>query len=353
MKNKKKCILHIGLHKTGTSSLQLSLHSSLNDKQHTYLNLFAPNHSERLYSLFVENPENYHMNKRKGLSKNQIDRINLETKEMFQNSFNSSASETMIISAEDISVLTLPALKKLKVFLLYYFYEITIVAYVRSPFSYISSSFQEGVKAGWNDFNISKLYPNYRNKLEKFDIVFDKEKVHIWEFNRQSLFQNDVVQDFCYRLGIILNKENVIRSNNSLSKETLSLLYIYYKFGPGYGIGPNVQTENNLLIENLRILGNTRFNFSSTLVKSIIDSNIGDIRWIESRMGRSFINNFDEDEKGVFNESNLVNVHSDLIKSLCLIIGKDHLPVGNNGQSFEEIANLIHALRIKLVKKHL
>ena len=74
----------------------------------------------------------------------------------------------MIISGESISSLSKPGVERIKRFLEEYFQKITVVAYVRPPFSLMESSFQQRVKGGSaKNFNVQKMYPRYGKKLRK------------------------------------------------------------------------------------------------------------------------------------------------------------------------------------------
>ncbi len=59
----KTCIIHIGIHKTGSTSIQESLQGFYNDIFY-YANLGPSNHSEPIYCLFSENPKRHHLAKR-------------------------------------------------------------------------------------------------------------------------------------------------------------------------------------------------------------------------------------------------------------------------------------------------
>ena len=52
---KKEIIIHIGMHKTGSSSIQQTLHKYMNDKRFTYVDLGHANHSRQISSLFEKN----------------------------------------------------------------------------------------------------------------------------------------------------------------------------------------------------------------------------------------------------------------------------------------------------------
>ncbi len=346
----KECIVHIGLHKTGSSSIQNTLNNADIGLDFVYLNLGIPNHSIPIYSLFTEKPEQYYIHKRKGLSKENVIDYNKKMMTRLINGIDSSTADKIIISGEDISGLSKPALKKFKEFLQLFFSKVTIVAYVRNPYSFMQSSFQERVKGGLNSFTIDKGYPHYRAKIKKFDDLFGRENVLLYHFDKKTLYKEDVVLDFCQHIGIKLDPKKVKQSNESISRETLSLLYIYYKFGKGYGVGPKVVQENNQLTRELDKLGNTKLTFSPGLLKPILEKYRNDIEWIETRMGISFDESVMESKNDIQSENDLLKVDPFVIKALQKRIGKYDLPKDMKADLPEAIAELVHILRKKLSK---
>ncbi len=345
----KHCILHVGLHKTGSTSIQTTLHSHLDDENFTYADLGSANHSVRIFSLFTDKPEEYHVHKKRALSLKEIEKFNHQARKMLIENIDSCTSENMIISAEDISSLSKAGVERLKKFLEEHFQKITVVAYVRPPFSLMESSFQQRLKGGLQKaFNIQNLYPRYGKKLRKFDVVFGKENVHLWKFDPKIFFGGDVVSDFCHRLNIKLDPGHINRTNEALSKEALSLLYIYRKFGSGYGSGKKVIGDNAQFINKLRSIGDTKPRFSSKLMEPVVQSNLEDMKWIEERMSVSFLEEREDKETDITSESDLLHPDPSTVEALRQLIGKDLLPVGIKGETVEEVAELIHALRMKV-----
>ena len=346
----KHCILHVGMHKTGSSSIQAALHTKLKlDDEHTYFNLGSANHSIRIFSLFTEKPENYNIHKKRGLNLEEIKLFNIKTKKMLIKEIDACNTDNMIISGEAISILSKKSLMRLKEFMQKYFEKITIIAYVRPPVSFMESSLQQRVKVGqFNEFNINSLYPGYRNRFEKFDIIFGKENVCLWKFDPKIFFKGDVVLDFCHRLNIKINLENIGRSNEAISKEALSLLYTYRKLGPGYGVGPKVIRENAMLINMLKNIGKTKIKLAPRLINPIMKKNHLDLLWIEERMALRFNEYIECTNEDISKESDLLKIDKSSIKTLLKLLKEDSLPLGIKGETPEEVAILVHTLRKQL-----
>jgi hypothetical protein len=248
----------------------------------------------------------------------------------------------MIISGEAISMLPKVSIQNFSIFLKKYFEKITIIGYVRTPKSYIESVFQQRLKSGVNTFSF--LYPNYTNRFRKFDRFFGRENVHLNLFTPLNFPDKDVVRDFCNYFGIHINLTQSIKNNESLSKEAISILYAYRKFGPGYGTGDKVIKENTLLIEKLRGIGSRKLTFSPSLIKPIIERNRADLEWMEKRLGVPLLENMISKEHDVKSENDLLLFDEDIITQLKESIGISD----NNTKSTylaQDIADLVHSLR--------
>ena len=349
---KERCIIHIGMNKTGSSSIQNALAISIEDEDFKYTQLRSPNHSASIASLFMQNPEAYHTHVKRGFTEDQVKDFNTKTLYMLEKSFTTSLSQNHIISGEDISKLKETELLTFKFYLERFFREIIIVAYYRLPHAFIQSAFQQRVKGGLNHFHIQNMYPKYKQIFEKFDNVFSKENVKLWKYDI-SLFPNhDVVSDFSNRLKIRINYEKPIKMNKALSLEGLSLLYCYHKFGNGYGVGKRVIKENDLLIEYLNKLGNTKFEFSYALTEPIVNLNIKDIQWLEKRLGQDLQEVMFFKGKSISKEVELISIAQSLnnqLNSLCL---KHNIHIDETINTPEYIASKIHLLRVELSKDY-
>ena len=345
---KRECIIHIGMHKTGSTSIQASLHQNLDSETFSYLDIGPRNHSVSIVSLFAKKKFLPALKKRGFTKKNMID-FKLSTKDKLINNL-IECNDVMIISGESIPALLLNELEEFRDFLYQYFEKITIVAYVRTPKSYIESAFQQRVKGGLNKLDIDTLYPKYRERFEKFDLVFGRENVKLWKFDPKSFSEGNVVMDFCNRLGIEMKSESTIRVNESLSKEALSLLYIYRKYGRGFGVGTNVMRINQKLIATLQNIGKTKIKFSPDMIQPILEQKREEFLWMEKRLGERLNENIDVSLNDIRREEDLLSISDETIQELKMVIGPEYLPTEKKSNRLEEVSNLVNALRIKMAK---
>lgn len=285
-KHKPHCILHIGMHKTGSSSIQATLCKQPVSANFEFVNITGDgNSSGPLYYLFLENPELCSSNKRRGFSAEKVLETNQENLNKLKNILKATQANTVVISAEQITVLSEQSLYRLKNLILEYCRSIQIIGYVRPCIAYMQSALQQMVKEGESNFDLNNTYPFYRNKFEKFDNVFGKDQVLLIKYEASTLLDNDVVSDFCRRIGIVVDSEAIVRKNETLSLEALSLLYTYRRLGSGYGVGVNAIKENRLLVQSLSNIGHKKISFSSNLTQSILEKYHADIQWMETRLG--------------------------------------------------------------------
>lgn len=282
------CYLHVGMHKTGSSSIQkvLSQHTFATNTQ--YLKTCDINHSIPLYSLFVDNPEDYHINR--SHNRDYYDCINFNMKNVEALDYELSKTiDDVIISGEDISVLALDNLKILKDFLKLYFDNVYVFIYIRAPHSYVSSSFQELVKNGLGNVNFTasflrELFPNYKNVINKFDKVFGSSNVQVRLFDRNYLIGGDIVQDFVNAMGIDENVESQ-SANESLTLEEASILFVFNKYYiSNRSMNSGIHHKLLRLRKLITPLAKNSFKISPELTQQLIVERLEDIECICNRL---------------------------------------------------------------------
>ena len=77
----REVILHIGMHKTGTSSIQTSLHK-INGNGFRTVRFAEINHSIPMFTIFSEKRQSYHIWKNQGFTDDQINEKKAEYEKM-------------------------------------------------------------------------------------------------------------------------------------------------------------------------------------------------------------------------------------------------------------------------------
>ena len=350
IQKKTHCIVHIGMHKTGSSSLQVNLMKNKNNINFSYFNLGIANHSVPLFTLFSETQKGNLYVDRMDWDSKQIEEYKVNIDAMFRKHLSlNSNHETFVLSGEGMGLLTKNELLYLKEYLLTFFEKLSIVAYVRSPISYINSMFQESVKMSKADFSLlHKYYPSYKNHFHKFDLVFGEKNVYLYKFSKEDLSGGDVTLDFLEKNHLVTKNTFFSQINESLSLEAISFLYIYYKFGKGYGKGERNRIENNNLVKSLEHLGSRKLQIGKSTLKTFIDNNMTDIKWIEDRIGRDILDekNYSVNNSAVNSEQDLIKIAKESIIDLKHYIGNNFLIEHIKADSIEDIIDLIDVLKI-------
>lgn len=158
----KRIILHVGMHKTGTTSIQNFFFH--NKKKFEAVSVRYPvfsfgktplaNHSWPIVTCFGENPSEFHLTVSAGISdKESFSRIQNHFFQELENAFSDKIDE-VIISGEEISAMKPPELHKLSAYLhskLDKGGKIDVICFARHPFLFASSAIQEMVRGGWSE----------------------------------------------------------------------------------------------------------------------------------------------------------------------------------------------------------
>lgn len=319
-----KCIIHIGMHKAGSSSIQYSFQGYEDDRF-----LYGQFETDRFHTVPImaafsaRAQMRSERRERRGKSgmKGSADLYEADLRKTIRR----AEGRTLILSSEGIySSFARADLERMRDYFDRHFEEYRFIAYVRPPGSYMSSLFQQNVKVvGYDQLNVSRLYRGYERTFAKIDEVFGAERVHLVKFDPANFPGNDVVLDFCERFGIPLPPEKIVRANESISRERVALLFTLHRFC----------RINNLQISRrvighlggaLKGFGSTRFRLSPDVVRPVLEAKAEDIRWIEQRIGQSMQENLGPHREGdVRDEQDLLEPSPSMAAELRKSLGVD------------------------------
>ncbi len=307
----KRLWIHIGMHKTGTSSIQANLARIGKGEGWRYLKLDGANMGKSLHAMFGTNPANFHLYVKAGDTPEEIARRGATLRRKLELMIRRSGRDTLIISSEMLSNMSAEEVTAFRDFLAPLVDEIRIIGYVRPPSGFAVSWFQQAVKQGSGELDLAKLKPNYRKRFEKFDRIFGRDRVKLCFFDPAALTRGCIIADFCEQTGIHPpDPGSITRVNESLGREACAILFAYRKLGPGFGVGPDVLTENNRLIRPLIAMGGTKLRFSQSLLDQLCQRNLKDIEWMEKRIRMSLREEVQSDGSEVGDESDLLNIRN-------------------------------------------
>jgi tetratricopeptide (TPR) repeat protein len=262
--------LHIGTWKTGTTTIQNTLHlnrRTLLDHGLNYPDIGA-NHTF-LASSFHERPLEHNIAKSRQLTEESL----LEWHAISKQKFEASVTQvpTTMVSSEFLLGLSIGGLRDLKSYLEVFFDEIVVIAYLRNPIDHVTSAVNEQVKQGHYGIpeacQIHKKLNEY-HKLENWINVFGLDSCVLKPFARDRFVKHDLLTDL---LSVIFD-ENIPHlkilgkeANASLSFEALLIADSLIRVAPNFFDRP----ANSRL---LRQISGSKYILPRDVQKAAIDS---------------------------------------------------------------------------------
>jgi hypothetical protein len=313
--------------KTGSSSIQASLSAasgngfvypelggvSFKDKNETQS---KRNHSDALVNLFSSKSETYAA-KRNRLGKGYF--ASGGDEEVLRKAAADAGDGFVVLSSEalyshwkDDDVLAF------RRFADELFDHITVVSYIREPFSLASAKFNTRViKAA----RLAKFQPAYTHYtlLKKFDAAFDRDNVCLWKYDRESFPNRDIVQHFCASLGLP-PVPSLSQKNITLSRPAVSAIYRLNR-----AVGKDAdeldahKTARVAIRRGFPHQDFPKFRLSPSLIAPLVAENAGDMEWIETRLGCSLGEPPEPQPHDVTSEADLLQIDGDALAQLAAI----------------------------------
>ncbi len=260
----KKIFVHIGMHKTGSSSIQKTL-ADFDNGAVRFAQLGDSNQSVALYSIFSKNRFQRRHFKRKGLLISEMRQIVAAHDANLQRELDRDF-RTLILSAEDLSLLKdEDDVRALKDRLSRHADEVRVLAYLRDPAGFGSSSFQQKVRVGFAQPKIPDVA--YRARFEPFLKVFGRDKVLLRKFDPATFPKGSVTLDFMDQVGISHDEISEKTANTSLSAPATRLLFQFNAQGPVAHGNPMVfDVRKRLTIAIRRAADGDKFAFPRELI---------------------------------------------------------------------------------------
>lgn len=265
-------ILHIGIEKTGTTTIQEFLH--LNRKLLTKNGFYFPksigmrNHRP-LVACFTKNEKENNFTKLKNIT-NEAEKIiwKKNTLKTFVNEMNSlpAGIVTVLISSEHFStkILNEDELIELKNNLEQIFSEIKIIVYLRRQDLLAVSRYSTVLKSGFTEQKIfrssspnSRIF-NFKLLLDRWKNIFGEENIHPAIFEKKEWKSNDLLSDFRNRCRLPENLNYLIPmcQNQSYSETTQEIALLF-----------NALIRNNLTGNDLKTVNKIRHDLLEAINK--------------------------------------------------------------------------------------
>ncbi|MEM8729118.1 MAG: hypothetical protein AAGF79_04295 [Pseudomonadota bacterium] len=296
-------ILHFGMEKTGSSSIQRSFRG-YDDGEIIYAPLEWNNHSMPIQVYFRPMEHQAPGMIQQGLTQAEYEARRDHAGALLDAAFKVDRKR-MLMSAE--GALALRRNQHLEMF--QYFSDrcekIRLIAYVRDPISYASSAFQQGLKNGRSELEVSKQ--RFQLRIGRMLHVYGRDRMELIPFDPKSFRKESVVFDFADRIGARITRLDESRANESMCMYAAAALFLWNREGMS-SMGSQLKFQaRTVLIRNLinpapkhvQIMrkladlanlksdnderGLKKFRISEQFVHDGIDPD--DIAWMEKRLG--------------------------------------------------------------------
>ncbi len=282
------CIMHVGMHSTGTAAIQASL-DGLDSPAFLFPRLHGnANHSLPVLSAFTEAPLRRAVLQRHGGSKDKAKAYASQTRQDLDAAMAGLGSRTLVLSGEGIVGLNAKELGQFRAFLLGHGLETTVYAYVRRPAAFVTNALQQRIKDGMTgDLAINGLYRSYRDRLAKFDAVFGQDHVRLRLFAKESFGEGGVAADFLAWTGIGAKVAQPKVPDEVYSRSAMALLYQYHQHHAELKLPPLRGIAAQRLASLISAQDPRPFRLAPGLVSELLAAKADDVAWMEERLGQS------------------------------------------------------------------
>lgn len=271
------CILHVGMHKTGSSSIQESLWTNLSDPNFRYIEVAGhPNGCQFMNAAFLDDPRTYWVYRKQALSRDNVFALKKRFLRRLRKALQriSGTGITPVLSAEACWNFSESELAAVRNFMMKEKFNVRIVVYLRPIKSWIESMIQEHSKfdSGFTSFtNLGEGFCaseiNYMQRLQVIESIFGRENMLIRPFKRSELVDGCAVADFCKLIGMAFDADDVKRSNEGICADAVRMLQCYHNSSENSS--PPSLSANHLLIMRIKQLKGAAFHIHSSLLDPI------------------------------------------------------------------------------------
>lgn len=328
-----KIILHIGLPKTGTSTIQHVLYGNrdlLREQDHALYPSLAPNLSTALCTMFADDPRSPIDNQIAGLSMDEAVRLRGEFHTAMDHEISEQPWETLILSAEGVANLRHEELAQLKRWGERFASRWMVLVCVRHPLSFTRSQIQQNLKAGatLSDQFIKPPIPNFERKIGPALTLFGAANLKLFDFDDARNAAGGIVARFaqlaelCERSIEALSRQGG-SVNESLSFEAVMLLDVLNRQRPMFLDGERAPRRSGREIQYLKRVRGRRFELPPEVRASICKASRSSVAWLNDTFGFDLYGDVFRDQPGaVAEDSERTAFDQEAIEDLAEIVGE-------------------------------
>lgn len=216
----KTVFLHIGIHKTGTTTVQSALkRANWSKTAHVRSVSFEEaNHSIPMYTIFSNNRCDYHIWKNSGKSNDYVTTMASKYLQILTDDLNDDSVSTLVISGEDMSLLETAEQEELCAFFTSRNCSVQVIALTRDPFALALSMNLERIKNGAKGFE--RFTANYNQRLQGFINHVGISNVRV--FSYEDCAESGLIEHFSKLINVPLADQGHL--NKALTREAMALI---------------------------------------------------------------------------------------------------------------------------------
>lgn len=360
-KNKPKCILHAGMPKTGTTSIQQYLYDNADSSDHfVYVCQYGIDSAFNLMHWVHSRPTTYVEYTIGNLIPEKLAEYKAITEDYIAQKINNALENNKILLFSWEGCFNYFSKDELRLFrnrLESRGFAVEVIIYVRNWKDIIQSGFQQRIKGLRLDSFIPvppHLNQGLKNRIVPIEEVFGPQAVRVFKYDT-GLFENgDVVGHFCQQTELPFKATRDYRQNDSLRLPAIKFLYAYNRYGPMRGYGPAIK-NNYLLIGALAALEGPPLRLHSSLLDSMTELIEQERPWLEQKMGgvsmEEDVFKDDNDEHTIKSESDMFNFSPDSLNWLAAQINARPVTPVSGELAAKKVAEQVHTLYKKAHRK--
>jgi hypothetical protein len=294
----RQLFLHVGMHKTGTSSIQqtLAAHRAILDRAGlSWFEADEPNHSRAVYSAFTESPHLYHVNRRHRLhGPAEAAAFAAEQRRKLLAFLETAPGPSLLLSGEDIGTLGEPGIRRMLAAFRPHVDRIVAIGLVRPPRGFIASAIQQRIRGGalLDGVEEGAVQPRYRARFEPFLTAPEVAELRLQLYRPDRLIGGCSVATLLHQIGAppsLYPMLEVSRANAGSSRLGVVLALAANRAVPVFLADGRANPERAArLTRFLDTLEGTGFAVPEALVAPHLDRAAADIAWMEARLGEAF-----------------------------------------------------------------
>lgn len=292
----KRAVIHIGIEKTGSTTIQKALFSTrsklLSDAQILYPSM-AANQSVYLGTMFRDKaPPKLQLIEPDATDESSVARVREKFRASLEADIADPGWHTLVISAESLCDFCPKAIARFIEWLTEYVSDISVVAYVRHPVDWTRSVVQERLKQG---DTLELLYKNMRGPSWRQRFTPWLDAVGLARFRLVSFEdarENDgIMASFCAAAGLpretILSLAPTISANESMSLEAALLLDSLNRQRPMFvnNVRMPRRAGPGRELAYLRRIKGRKFDVPNSVKENIPLWSCGDVAWLNETFG--------------------------------------------------------------------